>query len=47
MVFVEVQVKRAGVVAVRATKQGGSNLWSIFFIVFFFPVVMSRPDTVY
>ena len=47
MVFVQVQVKRAGVVAVRAAKQGGGNLGSIFFIVFVFTVALSRRETVY
>ena len=42
MVFVQVQVKRAGVVAVRAAKQGGGNLGSIFFIVVVFTVALSR-----
>ena len=45
MVFVQVQVKRAGVVAVRAAKQGGDNLQSVFFIVVVFTVALSRGES--
>ena len=46
MVLIEVEVDRAGILAVRAAKQGGCNVGCVFFI-FIFPVVMSGRETVY
>ena len=47
MVFVEVQVECAGVVAMWAAEECSDNLGSISFIVFVFTVALNRRKTVY
>ena len=47
MVFVQVQVHRAGVVAMFATEECGCCLGCICFIVFVFTVALSRRETIH